>query len=102
MVIIIAVHMMRSLQCCMKSGPLTQRFGPEGSRKLTSINLKSLSVCFRKYMIGQSSFETARDTSDMKSTLKVLHNSPMEPEAQVLQLYHQQSLRLMIVWHLKS
>jgi hypothetical protein len=36
MVIIIAVHMMRSLQFYMKSGPLTQRLGQEDSKKSTS------------------------------------------------------------------
>src|ERR1700733_11403718 len=36
MVVIISVHMMHSLQCCMKSGPLTQRFGQKDSKKLTS------------------------------------------------------------------
>src|SRR6202790_3123844 len=35
----------------------TRRF-----KEINQHHLKSLSVCFKKYMIGQSSFETARDT----------------------------------------
>jgi len=45
----------------MKSGPMTQRFGQEDSRKLTSAISSPLSVCFQKYMNGQATFETARD-----------------------------------------
>jgi hypothetical protein len=63
MVIIIAVHMMHFLQCYMKSGPLkfdtkvwTRRF-----KEINQHHLKSLSVCFKKHMNGQASFETTRD-----------------------------------------
>src|ERR1700692_2170789 len=36
--------------------------------------------------------------SDMKFTLRVLHNFPMGPEGQVFQLWHQQFLPLRILW----
>jgi len=47
-------------------------------------------------MIGQSSFETARDTIRHEIHTQSPAQFPYGPEAQVLQLYHQQSLRLMI------
>src|ERR1700683_5629957 len=58
MVIIIAVHMMHSLQYYMKSGPPTQRLGQEDLRKST----KPSQVSVKTYMNGQASFEIARDT----------------------------------------
>src|ERR1700736_6350351 len=61
MVTITAAHMMHFLQCYMKYGLMTQRFGQEDSRKLIN-TISSHSVCFKKYMNGQTSFETARDT----------------------------------------
>src|ERR1700676_3336303 len=61
MEIIIAVHMMHSLQYYMKSGPLTQRLGQENSRKSTNI-ISSQCLPVSKNMNGQASFETARDT----------------------------------------
>jgi hypothetical protein len=62
-------------------------------------HLKSQSACFRKYMNGQATFETARDIIRAELlSLKVLHNLPIEPEAQVFQLQHQQILHLRILW----
>src|SRR5882762_7376205 len=86
MVIIIAVHMIHSSQCCMKSGPMTQRFGQEDSRKLTStISSHCLSVSKNIWMV-RPPLKLPEMPSDMNFTLRVLHNFPVEPEAQVLQL----------------
>src|ERR1700734_1775712 len=62
MEIIIAVYMMHSLQYYMKYGPLTQRLGQEDLRKSTNIISSQCLPVSKKYMNGQASFETVRDT----------------------------------------
>src|SRR6202050_341090 len=69
----------------------TRRF-----KEINQHHLKSLSTCFKKYMNGQATFEK-ETLSDVNFTLRVLHNFPMEPEAQVFQLWHQQFLPLRIL-----
>src|SRR6202044_1176356 len=52
------------------------------TRKFKEINqhhLKSMSACFKKYMNGQA-LKLPEILSDMKFTLRVLHNLPTKPE----------------------
>jgi hypothetical protein len=55
-------------------------------KKINQHHLKSLSACFKQYLNGQASFETPRNTVRHNFTLRVLHNFPMKPEAQVFRL----------------
>jgi hypothetical protein len=86
MVIIIAVHMMHSLQSYMKSGPLTQGLGQEDSRKSTSIISSQWWPVSRNISMVRQALKLPEILSDMNFTLKVLHNFPIKPEAPVFQL----------------
>jgi hypothetical protein len=68
---------------------LYEIWSTDTTRRFKEINqhhLKSLSACFKKYMNGQKALKLPEILSDMNFTLRVLHNFPMEPEAQVFPL----------------
>ena len=86
MVKIIAVHMMLSSQCYLKSGLLTQSFGQEDSRKsINTISNHYLPVS-KNILMDRPVLKLPEILSGMGCIHKILQNFPMEPEAQVLQL----------------
>ena len=56
-----------------------------GFKEINQCHLKPVFACFNKYINGQASLKLPEILSDMKFTLRVLHNLLMEPEAQVFQ-----------------
>src|ERR1700723_105527 len=70
------------------------------TRKFKEINqncLKSMSACFKNYMNGQASFETARDTIRHEIHSQSPAQFPYGTRGQVFQLWHKQFFPLRLL-----